>query len=55
MHHYHFVLHATDLERCPVEGDFTGADAEAAIAGHVLESAIVTGRYSLYPPLVEKA
>jgi len=48
-HHYHFSLYATDLERCPVEGEFNGAELEAAIAGHVLAEAHVTGIYSLNP------
>ena len=48
-HHYHFVLYATDLERCPVEGEFGGADVSAAIAGHVLAEARVTGVYTLNP------
>lgn len=52
MHHYHFVLFATDLEHCPVTGEFTGAEVEAALEGHVLARAEVVGRYSLYPPLL---
>lgn len=52
VHHYHFVLYATDLDRCPVDGDFTGPDVEAAIAGHVLAEARVTGTYSLNPEVV---
>jgi phosphatidylethanolamine-binding protein (PEBP) family uncharacterized protein len=48
-HHYHFVLYATDLERCPVEAAFSGAEVEAAIAGHVLAESRVTGVYSLNP------
>ena len=48
-HHYHFVLYATDLERCPVEGAFTAEDVETALTGHVLERAEVTGVYSLNP------
>lgn len=48
-HHYHFVLYATDLECCPVEGAFTGAEVEAAIEGHVLGKASVTGVYTLNP------
>ena len=52
MHHYHFVLHATDLKRCPVEDPFTGGAVEAAIKGHILATTAVTGRYSLYPPLL---
>ena len=53
MHHYHFVLHATDLKRCPVTAPFTGASVETAIRGHLLATVEVTGRYSLYPPLLE--
>jgi len=49
LHHYHFVLYATDLARCPVEGAFTGAQVEAAIKGHVLAEAKLTGTYSLNP------
>jgi Raf kinase inhibitor-like YbhB/YbcL family protein len=48
-HHYHFVLYATDLERCPVEGAFTALDVETVLAGHVLARAEVTGVYSLNP------
>lgn len=49
LHHYHFVLLATDLARCPVEGDFTGQDVRTAIKGHVLAEARLTGTYSLNP------
>lgn len=49
LHHYHFTLYATDLARCPVEGDFTGAEVLAAIAGHVLAQARLTATYSLNP------
>jgi Raf kinase inhibitor-like YbhB/YbcL family protein len=49
LHHYHFVLYATDLPRCPVDGDFTGAQVKQAIAKHVLAEARLTGTYSLNP------
>jgi phosphatidylethanolamine-binding protein (PEBP) family uncharacterized protein len=49
LHHYHFVLYATDLERCPVTGSFTGQQVEAAVAGHVLAEARLTGTYALNP------
>jgi hypothetical protein len=49
LHHYHFVLCATDLARCPVEGAFTGQQVRAAIAGHGLAEARLTGTYSLNP------
>jgi Raf kinase inhibitor-like YbhB/YbcL family protein len=51
LHHYHFVLYATDLERCPLEGAFTGPQVAAAIAGHVLAEARLIGTYSLNPAL----
>jgi Raf kinase inhibitor-like YbhB/YbcL family protein len=50
-HHYRFEIVATDLERCSVEGMFTAAQVQAAIQGHVLASASLTGRYSLNPRL----
>lgn len=49
LHHYHFVVYATDLARCPVEGGFRGAELQAALAGHVLAEARLTGTYSLNP------
>jgi Raf kinase inhibitor-like YbhB/YbcL family protein len=54
MHRYQFVLEAADFSRCPVEGDFDGAQVEAALKGHVLASAAVTGVYSLFAPLLKK-
>ncbi len=48
-HHYVFTVFALDVERCPVEGPFGGADVRAAMAGHVLAQASLTGRYSLNP------
>ncbi|HUO83019.1 MAG TPA: YbhB/YbcL family Raf kinase inhibitor-like protein [Gammaproteobacteria bacterium] len=51
VHHYRFVLYATDLERCPVDGDFTGRDVMDAIDGHVLTEARVVGTYTLNPDL----
>ncbi|HXW09964.1 MAG TPA: YbhB/YbcL family Raf kinase inhibitor-like protein [Steroidobacteraceae bacterium] len=49
LHHYHFVLYATDLDRCPVDGAFTGPQVRAAIAKHVLAEARLTGTYTLNP------
>ena len=51
MHHYHFILYATDLERCPVGGAFTGSDVKQAIEKHVLAEARIVGTYSLNPDL----
>ena len=49
VHHYHFTLYATDLNHCPVEGTFTGPQVLAAIEGHVLAKATLTGTYTLNP------
>lgn len=50
-HRYRFRLLATDLERCPVEGDFTADDVLETVAGHVLAEADLTGTYALNPRL----
>ena len=49
IHHYHFTLYATGLEKCPVQGTFTGPDVLSAIAGHVLATASLVGTYAIYP------
>mgnify|MGYP001241864164 CR=1 FL=1 len=49
VHHYSFTLYALDVERCPVEGLFTGPEVLAAMAGHVLDQASITATYSLNP------
>jgi phosphatidylethanolamine-binding protein (PEBP) family uncharacterized protein len=51
VHHYTFTLYALDVARCPVEGKFTGPEALAAIAGHILDQASITCTYSLNPAL----
>lgn len=51
VHHYRFKLFATDLERCPVEGAFTGQHVLDAIKGHVIAEAECVGTYTLHPAL----
>ncbi|MBX9810899.1 MAG: YbhB/YbcL family Raf kinase inhibitor-like protein [Burkholderiales bacterium] len=48
-HHYVFTLYALDVAKCAVSGTFKGADVLAAIKGHVLGQASITGVYSLNP------
>jgi len=48
-HHYVFTLYALDAAKCGVSGIFTGADVLAAIKGHTLAQASLTGVYSLNP------
>ncbi len=48
-HRYVFTVYALDVARCAVEGRFGGAEVRAAIAGHVLAEASLTGTYTLNP------
>ena len=48
-HHYRFKLFACDIERCPVDGVFTGSEVLKAIEGHVIAETELTGLYSLNP------
>jgi Raf kinase inhibitor-like YbhB/YbcL family protein len=48
-HHYIFTLYALDFARCPVGGVFKAAEALAAMRGHVLAQAALTGVYTLNP------
>jgi Raf kinase inhibitor-like YbhB/YbcL family protein len=48
-HRYVFTLYALDVTTLSVPTRFTGADVRAAIEGHVLDQATVTGRYTLNP------
>ena len=48
-HHYVFTLYALGVAKCEVRGTFRGPEVLAAIKGHVLEQASVTGVYSLNP------
>lgn len=48
-HRYVFTLHALDVATLAVGDRFTGAEAVAAMQGHILAQASVTGRYTLNP------
>jgi len=49
IHHYQFTIYALDIEKCPVEGKFTGPDVMKAIEGHILDKASITGTYAINP------
>ena len=51
VHHYVFTLYALDTPSLNVHGDLTGANVRAALAGHVLEQAHLSGTYTLNPRL----
>ena len=48
-HRYVFTLYALDVEKLPLQGRFGGKEVRAAVQGHVLAQASITGRYSLNP------
>jgi phosphatidylethanolamine-binding protein (PEBP) family uncharacterized protein len=47
VHHYVFTLYALDIQHLQVKGELTGPNVRAALAGHVLAAATLTGTYSL--------
>jgi Raf kinase inhibitor-like YbhB/YbcL family protein len=51
MHEYVFTVYALDLESLGLTGVFSGADALAAMQGHVLASGQVVGNYTMNPDL----
>ncbi|MBL8569559.1 MAG: YbhB/YbcL family Raf kinase inhibitor-like protein [Phreatobacter sp.] len=51
-HRYVFTLYALDIDRLPVEGAFDKSAALAAMQGHVLAEASLTGLYALNPNAV---
>ncbi|MGB3872354.1 MAG: YbhB/YbcL family Raf kinase inhibitor-like protein [Stenotrophomonas sp.] len=51
LHRYFFRLYALDVERLPLQDDFTAADAHRAMHGHVLAEAAIHGSYTLNPAL----
>lgn len=49
LHRYRFTVYALDVDRLDVGDDFDGPTARAAIEGHVLDEATLTGTYTLNP------
>jgi Raf kinase inhibitor-like YbhB/YbcL family protein len=47
VHHYHFRVYALDTDKLALTPGFTFAQLQAAIGGHVLAEAELTGTYSL--------
>ncbi|NLC24471.1 MAG: YbhB/YbcL family Raf kinase inhibitor-like protein [Oxalobacter sp.] len=52
-HHYVFTVYALDIDRLAVEDKFTGPDMMAAMEGHILGKASITGVYTLNPELAD--
>jgi Raf kinase inhibitor-like YbhB/YbcL family protein len=51
LHHYHFTIYALDVASVGLSGSFGGAEALAAIRGHILAQATWSGTYTLNPTL----
>ena len=51
LHHYHFHVYALDVPTLGLSGRFTAADARAAMQGHVIADAEITGTYTLHAAL----
>jgi Raf kinase inhibitor-like YbhB/YbcL family protein len=51
LHHYTFTVYAVDVEFLDLPERFDGRDMVAALDGHVLAQASLTGTYSLNPAL----
>jgi len=49
VHRYVFTLYALDVARLELPARFTGTEARAAMRGHVLAEATISGRYTLNP------
>ena len=49
VHHYVFTLYALDVAALPLDGKISGQQLRAALAGHVLGQASLTGLYTLNP------
>lgn len=52
VHHYVFTVYALDIEKLPLSGRFGGPEVRAAIRGHILAEANITGTYTLNPKLL---
>lgn len=51
IHRYRFTVYALDVATLGLSGDFGAADVLAAVEGHVLAEASVTGTYTLNPTM----
>ena len=52
LHHYVFTVYALDVDKLATGDKFTGPDVMAAMQGHILGKASITGIYTLSPDLV---
>jgi Raf kinase inhibitor-like YbhB/YbcL family protein len=52
LHHYTLTLYALDVASLGLSGEFTLEEVRAAVAGHTLAEAALTGTYALNPRLI---
>jgi Raf kinase inhibitor-like YbhB/YbcL family protein len=52
IHHYVFTIYALDIETLPLSGKFGGPEVRAALDGHIMAEAKITGTYTLNPRLI---
>ena len=52
IHHYVFTVYALDVEKLQVDGKFGGPEVRAAMQGHILAEASLTGTYTLNASLL---
>jgi Raf kinase inhibitor-like YbhB/YbcL family protein len=52
LHHYVFTVFALDIEKLPLSGKFGGPEVRAALQGHILAEAKITGTYTLNSALI---
>ncbi|MFT5650186.1 MAG: phosphatidylethanolamine-binding protein (PEBP) family uncharacterized protein [Yoonia sp.] len=55
MHHDHFTVDALDVDQSDLSGAFTGADALAAMEGHVIGQAAHVSTYNMNPNVRDAA
>jgi Raf kinase inhibitor-like YbhB/YbcL family protein len=51
IHHYVFTIYALDVGSLGLDADFSAADVATAVDGHILDTARLTGTYTLNPRL----
>jgi Raf kinase inhibitor-like YbhB/YbcL family protein len=51
VHRYIFTVYALDIEQLPLTGRFGGPEVRAALSGHILAEARLSGTYTLNPAL----
>ena len=47
-----FTVYALDIDKLPLSGKFGGPEVKAAMQGHILAEAKITGTYTLNPALL---